>query len=283
MRVRLMTIASVAAVVLCVANLSAQGGEAASKTLFLSGSEGGPGAVGMQSTNWKLDAGFGSGVVAARATSTNFVLQGSWLALRNGTVLGRPWVSGVSPLRGLLGVQTAHRVHGTELHLGPTTSCSVGGIPATVNTRSRDQLTITTGKPKVPGWQDVVVTNGGGTSTLTKGIAVLPMMDIETPIDNAGSRPSEIVYQGRQGDVVVWMLAAGKSPLPLPIPGYGYGFSLNFFTMIVLTTTPIGDPSGRAVLPLPAVAFRRPLNMQGFVFAPLAPYKPGAFTNVVDL
>ena len=109
------------------------------------------------------------------------------------------------------------------------------------------------------------------------------MMDIESPIDNAGSRPSEIVYQGRQGDVVVWLLAAGKSPVVLPVPGYGYGLGLNFFTMIVLTTTPIGDPSGRAVLPLPAIAFKRPLNMQGFVFAPLAPYKPGAFTNVVDL
>ena len=266
-----------------LASLASAQGATSNWKLFSPASSAGPAAMQLQSTSWKLDASFGSGVVAERATSTNFVLEGSWLAASNAKTLGTPWLTSVLPLQGLLGVQTSHQVHGTALHLGASTSCSVGGIAATVNTRRNDQLTITTAKPKVPGWQSVVVTNGGGTSTLNKGIAVLPMMDIEYPIDNAGSRPSEIVYQGRQGDVVVWMLAAGKTPVPLPIPGYGYGFSLNFFTMIVLTTTPIGDPSGRAVLPLPAVAFKRPLNMQGFVFAPLAPYKPGAFTNVVDL
>ena len=258
-------------------------GSSSSTNSFLPASSAGPAANNMQSTNWKLDASFGSGVVPGRATSANFVLEGSWLAALNGKTLGHPWVTGVSPLFGLLGVQTQHRVHGTELHLGATTSCSVGGIPATVNSRARDQLVVTLGKPTVPGWQSVVVSNGGGTSTLPKGIGILPMLDIESPIDNAGSRPSEIVYQGRQGDIVVWMLAAGKSPVVLPIPGYGYGFGLNFLTMIVLTTTPIGAPNGRAALPLPAVAFKRPLNMQGFVFAPLSPYKPGAFTNVVDL
>ena len=93
----------------CLATLSAQGGAAASQSFFLAGSEGGPGAVNMQSTNWRLDAGLGNGAVAARASSTNFVLQGSWLALRNGSTLGRPWVSGVSPIQGLLGVNTPHR------------------------------------------------------------------------------------------------------------------------------------------------------------------------------
>ena len=152
-----------------------------------------------------------------------------------------------------------------------------------MSARSADELAITLGRQDVPGWQPVTVSRGTQSSTLPRGIGVEPMLDLELPFARDGSRPNELVYHGETGDLVVWLLAGAKGPRLFGLPGYGHGFGLDLSTLVVLTSTPVGSPDGRLAFPLPAVRIKPALYVQGLVLAPAAPYRPGAFTNVLLL
>ena len=74
--------------------LSAQ--PAAITNHFVVGQEAAPGGA-CSSTSYRLEASFGSGVVAARADSTNYRLLGGFNAVIEAPVAGQPWITGVLP------------------------------------------------------------------------------------------------------------------------------------------------------------------------------------------
>ena len=69
---------------------------AASTNHFLVGQEAAPGGT-CASTGYRLEASFGSGVVAERADSANYRLLGGFNALIEAPVAGHPWITGVLP------------------------------------------------------------------------------------------------------------------------------------------------------------------------------------------
>ena len=92
----------------CLAPATSAQGSASSRSWFLEASDTGPGAVAMQSANWRLDAGFGSGVSPARSASGSWSLTGSWHGLLGSPASGAPWLSAAIPSFAPLGGQSSH-------------------------------------------------------------------------------------------------------------------------------------------------------------------------------
>ena len=247
---------------------------ASSKTFFLPANEHGAGGQA-SSTRFRLSGSFDSGAIAQRAASRSFVLNGGFVASHDVRVSGRPWLTGVRPLYAPLKGGTTLTLYGTELHLGLTATLKIGAQVAAVTTRTRDQVQATLPLQPEPGWQAVELNAGGVTTTLPRGLGVLPMLDLDRPRRNG--RPFEVSYRGKTGDLVVWLVGAARGP-KIVLPGYGHGFELNLAAFHVLTGTIVSDPSGVQRLALPGVN-SGPLYFQSLVISRDAGYAPGSFTN----
>lgn len=254
---------------------------ASGDNLFLVAHETEPGGR-CTSTTFTLAASIGAAVPAGRATSSAFVLEAGLPPVLDLDLLGGPWVTGVRPLLGPLRGGTPIVVHGAELDLGPLTTLTIGGQPATVSSRTRSQLTAVLPPQPAPGWKDLAVANDGGAATLVVGAAVIPLLDRPRAI--LVGQPFRLTYQGVTGDVVVWAAAAGNGTLPLPLPPFWHALELDLGTVVILTTGIVTDPAGTMHLDVPAIHFRRPLHVQALVAQTMhAGYAPGAFTNVIRL
>ncbi|GEM_PF-3431216 len=232
------------------------------------------------STKYKLHGSFGGGAVAARATSTGFVLLGGSPAADRTATTGKPVLAAVRPLRAFLDVRSVHDLLGAELALGTGTSVKVDGLPATVLGTTRDRVRIRLPVLTRPGWLSVEVKNAGGVSRLPQGLAVKPFLDMERPL--LIGRPTRLRYEGRAGDLMVWIFAAGRFG-PTKIPPFKYGLGLNLASLILLPPLFVTDPGGLFELPLPGLTFARPLNVQVLSLWKSQGYKGGSFTNVLDL
>jgi hypothetical protein len=257
---------------------------ASSATYFLPGAELGSGGV-CTSTTFRLEASFGSGVVAARADGTSTRLLGGFNAAIEAPALGRPWLTGVRPLHGpLLGSSARFTVHGTELDLGTTTNVTIGGRAATVLSRAQDHVVVTLPAQSAPGWQPVTATNSGGTAVLPKGVGVLPM--VEKPHAIEIGRPFRVTYRGTPGDIVFLAVASAKFPFTISVPPYHHGLELNIGALLgpVVGPFPVTNPSGEFHLDFPGFSFVRPIYVQMLGLPTANPgYAPGSFTNVIGL
>ena len=95
-----------AALVLALATAAASQ-PASSTNYFMPANEASSGGQ-CSSKNYRLDASFGSGVTASRATSTNYRLDGGFNAALDLPIGGRPWVTATRPL------------HWARSHYGPS-------------------------------------------------------------------------------------------------------------------------------------------------------------------
>ncbi len=251
------------------------GGAASSQTFVMPSSETSSGGSSA-STVYKLTASFGAGVVADSCTSTTYKLVGGFTATLD-TPLGlRPWLTSVLPLYAPFKGGIALRLAGTNLHLGANAGVKIGGQVATVGSRGRAFINVTVPAQKVPGWQPVEVSVGGQTSTLPKGLGILPLLDIERAA--IPGIPFSVTYRGTPGDAVVWLVSGGSLSHPIPLAGFGYHFALDLFTI-----TAVMSPTGKTDLFIPGVPWARPLAMQALGLSTNAGYAPGCFTNVVKL
>ncbi len=253
---------------------------ASSKSFFLTSSELGPGGTCV-SQGFRLTAGFGEGVVASRIVSKGYVLTGGFPATLDAKLALQPWLTGLRPLYVPLKGGTALTLHGTELALGANTGVQIGTKNAIVSARTRDSVKATMPAGLEPGWQSVTVTTGGKTSTLQRGIAVLPMLELLKPAEPL--LPFTVEYRGAPGDVVVLFVGASKLPFAAPVPPFMHGLELNPAAMLVLNPAVVSAPSGVLHTPLPALAWARPLLFQAITISKNPGYSPGSFTNLVSL
>ena len=131
------TSSSTVVVLLGAGSLAAQ--SASSKSYFLVGGEQASGGT-CQTPKYALTAAVGSGVVAARSTSSRYTLVGGFTAMLETKTTGRPWLTGVRPRFATMRGAAALTVHGTELNLGPTPAITIGGRPATLLSRQNHAL-----------------------------------------------------------------------------------------------------------------------------------------------
>lgn len=233
------------------------------------------------SAKYRLHGSFGSGIVAERAISKGYVLMGGSAAADQNQTTGKPILVAVQKNRTDIDVQGKHDLLGIELALGAGTAVTVDGLAAKVLSTLRDRVSIQLPVLKRPGWVPVQVKNGGGSSTLSKGLAVRPFLDMPAPL-RIGD-PSTVVYEGSPGDVTVWILSSGRLPTPVPFVPFHHGLALNPLSMVVLPPLIVSSPSGLLRFPIPGFKLKRPLYMQALGLWKKAGYTKGSFTNVLSL
>ena len=253
---------------------------ASSQTYLLVAGEQAPGGTG-QTTQYRLTAAQGAGVVGQRATSNQYILLGGFVASFDAPTTGRPWLTGVRPLFATMRGAAALQLHGTELNLGLPPTIKIGGQSATIGTRSNAVITTTLPNQPVPGWQPVEVANSLGTSTLPEGIGILPMIDL--PRAPTSGVPFALRYRGKSGDQIVWLIALQKSSFGFSLAGFGYALHLDLASLVVLPAYAVTSPDGVFLLGIPAVALTVPVFVQGFSVSSDPGYSPGSFTNVLRL
>lgn len=252
--------------------------QSASSTFVLPAGELGQGGS-TTSSNWKLTASLGDGAVATRTSSAGFTLTGGFAAALAAGPSGEPFVMATRPLYGPLLGGTALTLHGTELHVGSSAAVAIGGKSTPVTTRSRARIVTSLPAQTAPGWASVEVTAGGATSTVRKGVGVLPMLDGEPPC--ARGAPFDIEFRGTQHDLTIWMVALSTRMNPLSMPPLHYEYRLDLASMFVVTAAPVTHASGVLQLRVPGLRWGPRVFFQALVLSDTRGYLPGSFTNVI--
>jgi hypothetical protein len=251
---------------------------ASSATYFLAANDKAPGGAA-QSATFVLAAG--TGAPAGIAQSASFVLRAGFAAQLEVPVSGRPWLTGASPLFAKLRSAAPLTIHGTELHLGPLPVLTIAGQPAVILNRANGSITTNVPLLHAPGWQAIELQSSLGTTALTHGLGVLPL--IELPVPAQSLVPFKLRYRGAQSDLVVWCFALGPLPFVLPLPPFWHGFELDLASLVALPPLGVTSPDGVLELGLPAVQLSVPVWVQAFGFGSDPGYAPGAFTNRLKL
>ena len=229
---------------------------ASSSQHFLASSERGSGGGTALTNQYRLTATIGPSPAAERAFSGNYSLQGGFCAGLDVVVPGRPWLTAVTPRFVTMGGGAPVTVHGTELNLGGMVSLTVGGVAATVQTRTNGAIGTTLPPQPAPGWLPVEITTTAGTATLAHGAGVLPLIEAVDPVQH--EQPGELIYRGRTGDTMVWAYALSRSTPPLPIPPLRHGLLLGLAGLNVTNAVAVTDPSGELRLSLPPLRAATP-------------------------
>ncbi|MCC6783069.1 MAG: hypothetical protein IT457_09515 [Planctomycetes bacterium] len=247
---------------------------------FLVAGEVGAGGTSRSFTH-VLTGTFAGGVPAVRAFSTGFVLLGGFPAAIEVPATGRPWLCGVRPAFAPLRGGASLVLHGTELDIGPTPVITIGGRPAPTGARTRATIQTTLPNSPPPGYQPVVVNNLLGTSTLPKGIGILPLLELSAaPRANV---PFALRYVGATGDLVVFALAAAQGATAIPIPPLHHVLELDLVTLLALPSLTVSRPDGTLELVLPGTPLGGPLYFQAVTLSQDPGWSPGSFTNLVRI
>ncbi len=231
-----------------------------------------------QSATYALEGAFGPAPSAAVAFSSGYALAVGFAAALDVPIGPTPHLTGTAPPYATMRSGASLTVHGTGLIWGTSPQLTIGGVPAAIGSRTNAELTTALPIQPAPGWQPVTFTSGGATTTLARGVGVLPLLDME-PAIGIGV-PSELVYRGRQGDIALWCLANGTIP-PVPLLGLGYGLALEPTTLVVGALDFVADPSGEVRLPIPALISASTLYLQVASLSNDPGYSPGSFTNAL--
>jgi hypothetical protein len=254
-------------------------GSASSQTYFLVAAEWANGEE-TDTLTYNLRASHGNGlVVEPLSQSSTYLMLGGFPAMLSAPVIGRPWLTGVTPFYVPQVGNPQLILHGTEMWLGGTPTVTIGGQTASVGARTVDTVLVTMPDQPVPGLQSVQVTNGLGTTTLNEGVAVLPMLELREPMN--GTDPNRIRFHGTFGDLVVLGVGTNLAPVPVVFPGYGYSLQLDP-NSVALTLVYLPDADGRIEVPLPPFpsGFFR---VQALVWTNNPGYAPGSWTNELKL
>lgn len=260
----------------CAPAASAQSASASSDSFVLATSIVADGRR-LASASFVLDAAVGR-ADASRGASTAFVLAGGFGATLGATATGRPWLLATRPLEATMRSLAPLVMSGTELDLGAVPMVTIGGVAAAVGSRSRSAITTTLPHQPRPGRHAVVVANALGTTTLTAGIAVLPLLEVERP-----PRPDEafaVRYRGRAGDRFALAVGLSRTPL-LRIDPLLHG--LEIAPLIVTDLFAVSDASGMFDVAIPAVPVLTGILLQAVVLSADPGYAPGTFTNSLEL
>jgi len=273
-------ILAIAATIVCIQNLATAQATGSSRQHVLLQSEASDGTTA-QSTTYVLRGSLGRQSGAVQSNSASYQLEGGFPATLATTAATRPWLTAVRPQVTSSNQSGTLVLHGTNLDLGGSPTVQIGATPVTVGTRQRDHLAVTIPPLTVPGWQPVTVTTSAGETSITKGLAVLPM--IETRPAPGSMVPFDLVFRGTTGDQVMWVMGIAPGP-PISLPGIRYGFGLHPSIFIVYSGFRIQSPDGELKLSFPATRYGAGFTfLQGLFISSSAPYAPASFSNVLRI
>jgi hypothetical protein len=236
---------------------------------------------GATSASYRLEsAGFGSGAVPGTTASANYRLAGGFPASFAASGVDKPWLTGLraDPFVTRLGRGGRNDLVGIELDLGQV-QVTVGRIDAIINDIRRTRVDIGIPPQPVPGWQPIELTNENGKSTVQRGVGVLPLLDLAEPWGR--NLPNGLVYRGRTGDSILWILAERQFPNSFRLPGYHYALQLDPTNIFVFFNQVVTRPDGLAFMNFPAVPLSSSYYFQVFALSSGTGYQPGSFTNLL--
>jgi IPT/TIG domain len=213
----------------------------------------------------------------AAANSTTYAVAGGFLATLEAASAG-PWLTSASAR--IVGPRSTDLVwlRGARLNLGGAPTVTVSGRAATVVAKSNTDVAIRLPSLPTPGWHEVELKNSGGTTSLERGLGVLPILYTEgAPASNA---PFDLIFKGTRGDVVAWALGVSPGPV-IPVANFLHGLTINTSFVRVLPTIRISDPSGEFRMSIPPVPFRVAIYIQAMFVTSNRDYTPGSFSNML--
>lgn len=254
-------------------------GAASSATYFVAAAEFGSGELGI-SPLYRAQGSQGSGVVVEpAAASSTYRMRGGFFGALTSPMLGKPWLTGARPLFVKPSGNPSVTLHGTELWLGPTPTVTVGGVPASVVTRTVDRMVINLPPLAVPGYQPVVFSNSAGTAVLPEGLGVLPMLEKREPLN--GVDRNYLRIHTLQFDIA--FIALGLAPAPgIQVLDFQYQLLLDPFQVVFTDAFLVTDPDGKTTIPLPPYPSGQ-LWVQVLAITADPSYTPGRWTNAVAL
>jgi len=229
------------------------------------------------SATYALTATIGQ-TVPGEANSATYSLRGGFVSALD-AVSVEPWLTFASPSYVMPRSTDLVWLSGTRLDLGAST-VTVSGRPAAVVASSATDVAIRMPALSDPGWHAITLQNAAGTTSLDRGIAVLPLM--YTDGAPASETEYDIVFRGSQGDVVIW--AIGVSPgMRLSIAPYLHGLTISASYIKLLPSMMVSAPDGEIRFSVPATPTTIPLYVQGLFLTSNAGYAPGSFSNLLKL
>lgn len=209
-------------------------------------------------------------------TSATYRLDGGFTASLGVTTNG-PWVTSAGPQYVTPRTSNIVWITGSRLNFGPA-AVTVSGVPATVIATSATDIAVRMPPLPSPGWHEIKLTNNGGTTSLERGIGVLPMM--YTTSAAVPNKAFDLIFKGTQGDSVVWALGFNPGPV-VPLLNFLHGLTISTSFVRILPTLRITDSSGELRMKFPAVPFLVTVYTQGLFLSSNPGYSPGSFSNMV--
>ncbi|MFT4844065.1 MAG: hypothetical protein ACJA0V_004490 [Planctomycetota bacterium] len=257
----------------------ANGNAAASTTYFMAAVELGS-AEDADTALYRLRSSLGSGVVAEpHAESATYKTRGAFFGALTSPVLGQPWLTASQPYFVRRSNNGLQMLLGTELWLGAAPTITIGGQPASIITRTVDNMVVTMPNQPVPGFQSVTFSNNVGTTTIAEGVGVLPMIERREPFND--SDPNYLRIHTLPNDVVLLALGAAFGP-GIQILDFHYELLLDPGQVVFTDTFLVTDATGQTTIPLPpfppGLLFVQALN----ITADPDDF-PGSWTNALAL
>lgn len=210
--------------------------------------------------------------------STTYALTGGFVGTLDATS-SEPWLTAANPAYVMPRSNDLLWLSGARLNLG-LPSVVVSGRPVTVVASSATDVAIRLPALPDPGWHSITLSNTAGTTTIERGVGVLPLM--YTDGAPASEVEFDIVFRGTKGDVVVW--AMGVNPgTKLPIGPYLYGLTIDASFVRILPAMLITANSGEVRFSVPAVPITITFYLQGLFLTNNPGYAPGSFSNLLKL
>ena len=239
-------------------------------------------AAGGRATSslYTLEASFGAGVVAGRAAAGTYTLTGGFSANLDAGPDGRPWLMGCDPCFAPPVAGTRVALRGTALDAGTNPVLRVASANARIVTRSPDRVVFESPDVARPGWTRVELATSAGTTSLERGLAILPLVDGQRAAVNG--LPFTLDYRGKQHDFVVWFAATRRAATPLALPPLRHVLELDPASLVTITATFVSRADGQTALSFPAGLVLPRVYFQALVLTEARDYYPGSFTNVFE-
>lgn len=231
-----------------------------------------------QSVTYALTATVGQGE-PADASSATYSLVGGFIGTLD-AVSTEPWLTAARPILNKPRNPKLVWLSGSRLDLANVPTVMISGTPATIVAKSQTDVAIQLPSFLDPGWHEITYTNGGGTTSLERGLGILPM--IYTDRAPAAEKAFDIVFKGTPNDFVFWAVAFQPGP-KFPIGQYLHGITLSATFFRVLTPFTIPANTDEVRFSVPPTVFGIDVYVQGLFLNmnPNSGYDPGSFTNML--
>lgn len=221
-------------------------------------------------TSFVRDAALRAALLTEERTWTIAVPSNPQPPVATAVVQGGGWISGAGAIKL------------TGAFLDTATSAQVGGKPATIVSKTFDQLTLAAGV-LAPGSADVVVAGPGGASTLADALVIAPTLDVSST-GIGGTLTAELDMGSTFNGLYVMAVAGAGLPAPFVVPGIYHGLELDPGAAFQVVGSGPFLQEIALLYPVPAqpALAGATLYLQGFVTRYALPFT-SSFTNLAQV